>query len=121
HVASKTLARVDWQGSALVRDVAAEVPRLKEKYARGELQVHGSPGLIQTLLERELVDELNLIVFPVVLGRGKRLFGAGAVPAAFTLAGSSATSTGAVMGTYRWAGKPKVGSFALADEPSPKR
>ncbi len=106
HVASRTLQRVDWAGSTLLRDVAGEVPGLKARYAR-ELQVHGSPGLVQTLLQEDLIDELNLLVFPVTLGGGgKRLFGAGTVPTAFELLGSRTTGKGVVISTYRRAGLP---------------
>jgi dihydrofolate reductase len=64
-------------------------------------------------LPNDLVDEYRLLVFPVVLGSGKRLFGSGAVPAALTLVDTKATSTGIVINTYRPAGKPTYGSFAL--------
>ncbi len=114
HVVSKSLARVDWHNSTLVRDVTTEVAALKDKYDR-ELQVHGSAGLAQTLIEHDLVDEYNVLTFPVVLGTGKRLFGAGAVPAALELKHSQATSSGVVISTYARAGKPKVGSFMLPD------
>jgi dihydrofolate reductase len=112
HVASKTLAKVEWTNASLVRDVAGEVAALKEKYA-GELQVHGSAGLAQSLLQHDLVDELNLLVYPVVLGAGKRLFGSGAAPAAFELVNSRTTSRGVMIGIYRRAGRPTYGSFAL--------
>ena len=114
HVASRSLERVDWHNSSLLRDVVAEVAALKVKYDR-ELQVHGSAGLAQTLLEHDLVDEYNVLTFPVVLGTGKRLFGAGAIPAALALKHSQATSSGVVISTYARAGKPQVGSFMLPD------
>lgn len=105
YVATRTLRSLEWAGSTPIRDVKAEVARLKQELP-GELQVHGSPGLIQSLLEYELVDELNLLTFPVVLGRGKRLFGGGAVPAAFEVASAKVTSKGVVTATYRWKGPP---------------
>jgi dihydrofolate reductase len=75
HVVSSTLERPDWNNSTVLHgDLAAEVRRLKEEYA-GDVVVHGSATLVQALLERDLVDELRLMVFPVVLGDGKRLFG----------------------------------------------
>lgn len=114
HVASRTLDKVEWSNSSLVRDVALEVAELKGRYAR-ELQVHGSSGLAQALIEHDLVDEYNLIVFPLVLGTGKRLFGAGAIPAALELASTRTSSTGVVITTYGRAGRPTYGSFALKD------
>jgi dihydrofolate reductase len=112
HVASKTLERAEWNNSSLVRHVAGEVPSLKARYAR-ELQVHGSCGLAQTLLEHDLVDELNLLVYPIALGTGRRLFGPGTVPTAFKHASTRTTSTGVVIATYQRAGRPSYGSFAL--------
>lgn len=113
YVASRTLEKAEWAGSRIVRDVPREVPRIKEETA-GELQVHGSSGLAQTLLEAGLVDELNLVLCPVTLGGpGKRLFGAGTVPTAFELARSRVTSKGLVLATYRRAGAP---TFATIGE-----
>jgi dihydrofolate reductase len=109
-VASRTLATVDWKGSTLVRDVPAEVARLRAAPGDGELQVHGSPGLAQTLLQHQLIDELHLLTFPIILGRGKRLFGDGTVPTAFELAATRATSAGVVISSYRRTGKPTYGS-----------
>jgi len=112
HVASKTLDKVEWNNSFLVRNVVTEVAELKGRYQR-ELQVHGSAGLAQTLLEHDLVDELNLMIFPLVLGAGKRLFGSGAVPAGLELQGSRTTSKGVIMTTYRRTARPTYGSFML--------
>jgi dihydrofolate reductase len=112
HVASRTRKTFDWNGSRHLADVLAEVPALKARYAR-ELQVHGSAGLCQTLIRHDLVDEYRLLVFPVVLGTGKRLFGDGAVPASLSLVSSRTTGTGAVVNVYRRAGELKTGSFAL--------
>jgi len=107
YVASRTLESADWEGSALIRDVPAEVAAVKERLGEGELQVHGSGDLIQSLLEHDLVDEFNVLTFPVVLGTGKRLFAEGATPAGLRLAGSRATGTGVVLSTYEAAGKPE--------------
>ena len=109
YVASRTLAKVEWAGSSLVRDVPAEVAALKRTLGDGELQVHGSPGLAQTLLQHELIDELHLLTFPVILGIGKKLFGTGTVPTAFELTASRATSAGCVITSYRRAGRPRYG------------
>lgn len=112
YVASRSLTKLTWSNSHLVRDVATEVAELKQTLS-GELQVHGSAGLIQTLLEKGLVDELNLIAFPVIVGNGKRLFGPGAVPTAFELKEHRVTKRGVTFGTYARKGSPEYGSFAL--------
>jgi dihydrofolate reductase len=75
YVVSSTLKEAGWNNSTvLTGDVVEEVSRLKQETG-GDLFVHGSARLVQTLLEHDLIDELRLMVFPVVLGRGKRLFG----------------------------------------------
>ena len=109
YVASRTLAKVEWAGSSLLRDVPVEVAALKRTLGDGELQVHGSPGLAQTLLQHGLVDELNLLTFPLVLGSGKRLFEGGATPAAFELASSQVSSAGVVLTRHRLIGRPSYG------------
>ncbi len=74
YVVSTTLDEAEWNNSTVLRgDVAAEVARLRQKHG-GDIVVHGSAQLVQTLLEHDLVDQLRLMVFPVVLGSGKRLF-----------------------------------------------
>ena len=79
----------------------------------GEIQVTGSATLLQTLIGADLVDGFELWVFPLVLGTGKRLFGDGAVPAAFKLADSQMSSTGVAIHAYERAGDVQYGSFAL--------
>jgi dihydrofolate reductase len=113
-VATRSLARVEWSGSTIVRDVPGEVTRLKRQDGP-EIQVHGSVGLAQTLLEYELVDELHVIQFPIVLGSGKRLFGAGTVPTAFELVATRTTGKGVLISTLRPAGRPGYGSAELED------
>ncbi len=94
HVVSTTLTDPAWQGTSVISsDVVAAVSRLKEQPGR-ELQVHGSWRLVRTLHDAGLVDEYRLLVFPVVLGTGKRLFAEGAAASAFTLAASEVTSRG---------------------------
>ena len=110
YVASKTLDKVEWNNSTLVRDVGREVARLKQELDR-DLQVHGSGGLAQTLFESDLVDELNLLVFPVALGRGKRLFASGTIPTAYELTGSRTTGRGVVISTLRRVGRPTYGTI----------
>jgi dihydrofolate reductase len=117
YVASRTLDTLEWQNSTLLEgDVAEAVAKLKQEDGP-EIQVHGSSDLIQTLLEHDLVDELRLMIFPVVLGTGKRIFGDGAVPAGLALADSATSSTGVVMATYKREGDIRYGSFAL-EEPT---
>ena len=117
HVASRTLDTLKWENSTLLEgDVPEAVAKLKQEDGP-EIQVHGSSDLIQTLLEHDLVDELRLMIFPVVLGTGKRIFGDGAVPAELALADSDTSSTGVVMATYKRAGDIRYGSFAL-EEPT---
>jgi dihydrofolate reductase len=111
HVASRSLAAVEWNTARLIEgDVGDAVRKLKAEDG-GELQVHGSAGLIQTLLEEDLVDELRLVVFPVVLGEGKRLFGEGAIPRTWRLKTHAASSTGALILRYERAGEVETGSF----------
>jgi dihydrofolate reductase len=75
YVVSTTLQDPDWNNSTVIQgDVPKEVARLKDEID-GDIVVHGSPTLVQTLIDNDLVDELRLMVFPVVLGSGKRLFG----------------------------------------------
>jgi dihydrofolate reductase len=117
HVASTTLERVDWNNSTLITgDVADYVAKLKREDGP-EIQVHGSPGLIQTLLEHDLIDEFRIWIFPLVIGAGKRLFGAGTIPAALKLVDSAASKTGVTINTYARAGAVDTGSFEF-EEPT---
>jgi len=117
YVASRTLDSLEWENSQLLKgDVAEAVGRIK-KGEGPELQVHGSSDLIQTLLRYGLVDEIRAMIFPVVLGTGKRLFGEGAPPTTLELVDSQVSTTGVIMNTYRPAGEVKTGSFAL-EEPT---
>src|SRR5919204_3233604 len=94
YVASRTLESADWENSQLLEgDVADAIAWLKEQDGP-ELQVHGSSNLIQTLLQHNLIDEFRVWIFPVVLGRGKRLFGDGTVPAGLELLDSKTSTTG---------------------------
>jgi len=113
HVASRTLDTVlEWENSTLLEgDVAEAVAALKQGDGP-ELQVHGSGNLLQTLLAHDLVDEFRLMIFPVVLGTGKRLFAEGAVPAGLTLTESAVSTSGVVMATYEPGSEIKYGSFA---------
>jgi dihydrofolate reductase len=117
HVASTTLEKAEWNNSTLIRrDVAEYVQRLKSEDGP-EVQVHGSPGLIQTLLEHDLIDEYRLWIFPVVVGSGKRFFGEGTSPAALKLVDSKVSSTGVTINTYERAGDIEIGDTEF-EEPS---
>ena len=113
YVVSKTLTSADWQNSTIVSgDVRAEVARLKEMPGR-ELQVHGSGMLARTLLENDLVDELRLVVFPVIVGAGRRLFPEAGVATGLQLADSRTTGSGVAIHVYRPAGRPEFGEVEL--------
>jgi dihydrofolate reductase len=115
YVASKTLDNVGWNNAALIKgDVVEEVVKLKRRPGR-EIQVHGSGGLAQTLIRNDLVDEYRLWSFPVVLGRGRRLFGAGTVPATLKLVDSRTTGTGVVIHTYDRAGAMQYGTVEATE------
>lgn len=111
-VASNTRNTFGWSGSFHVRDIVKEIADIKKRFPR-EVQVHGSCGLAQTLIRNDLIDEYRLLTFPVVLGTGKRLFGAGVVPATLRLVSAGTTSKGAVVSVYRRAGSLRTGTFAL--------
>jgi dihydrofolate reductase len=108
---------VDWHNSTLIEgDVAEYVATLKSQDGP-EIQVHGSPGLIQTLLEHDLIDEFRMWIFPVVIGAGKRFFGDGTIPVALKLLDSKVSKTGVTINTYARAGDIDPGSFEF-DEPT---
>jgi dihydrofolate reductase len=111
YVATHRSETLGWQNSrSLGTDVVAAVRDLK-KTDGPALLTQGSTELLQTLLAADLVDQINLLVFPLVLGKGKRLFGTGAVPAAFRLANSTVSQSGVIIATYERAGEIATGSF----------
>jgi dihydrofolate reductase len=115
YVASSTLTDPEWAGTTVISgDLAKEVTALKER-TDGELQLHGSGALVQSLLALDLVDTLHLMTFPVVLGAGRRLFPEGALPTAFKHRGGIITSTGVSIQTYDLAGRPEYGSYELPE------
>ncbi len=112
YVVSKSLKKLDWGPSVLIsRNVPAGIRKIKGQDGP-DLQVHGSGNLIQTLLKHGLVDELWLKTFPITLGRGKRLFAEGTIPAAFKLVDSKVSPAGVLIANYVRAGAVKNGSFA---------
>ncbi len=119
YVASRTLKTLQWENSILLgEDVVGAIAALKAQPGL-DLQIIGSGNLIQSLQAASLIDEYHVWTFPVVLGRGKRLFGAGAKPGALRLVGTRVSATGVVMSAYAPAGEIRPGSFASA-EPSEK-
>jgi dihydrofolate reductase len=113
YVASKTLKKLDWRNSKLIKgDFAEEVKKLKEQDGP-EIQVHGSGNLVQTLLKHDLVDEIWLKIFPITLGRGKRLFADGTIPVGFKLVESETSPAGVIIASYARSGEVKTGSFGL--------
>jgi dihydrofolate reductase len=115
YVVSTTLDEADWEPTTIIRgDVPAEVAKLKEQYA-GEIQVHGSARLAQTLHTHGLIDEYRLFIEPVVLGAGKQLFEPGAAPTALRLVDARPMGKGTVLATYQPAGAPTYGEFQMEE------
>jgi dihydrofolate reductase len=113
YVVSTTLKNPSWANTTVLKNnVVQEIKKLKEQNGP-ELQVHGSANLIQTLLKNSLVDELQLKIYPVVLGKGKRLFRGGTVPTGFKLVGTKASPKGIIVATHVPAGGVQTGSFAM--------
>lgn len=109
YVMSKTRKKSDWKNSIFIKSVA-DIKKLKRSKG-SDIQVWGSSKLIQTLLKNDLVDELRLKIFPLTLGKGKKLFDNGVIPAAFTLTESIVTTTGVIIVHYKRAGKVKTGTI----------
>jgi len=108
YVMSHTMDRSDWNNSVFLKSVD-DIKKLKNSEGSA-IQVHGSGNLIQTLLKHDLVDELWLKTFPVTLGNGKRLFGEGTLPVAFTVTDSLVTPNGVIFANYERAGEVKTGT-----------
>lgn len=117
HVATHSHDTLTWRNSrSLGADVVGSLRELKQTDGP-DLLVQGSSQLIQLLLQNDLIDEFRLMIFPLVLGTGKKLFGHGAMPAAFKLTSSQASTTGVLIANYERAGTVEPGSFAL-EQPS---
>jgi dihydrofolate reductase len=112
YVATSSTAPLTWKNSVAIHDVAQDVRRLKEQDGP-DLLVQGSANLIQTLLKHGLIDQFNLLIFPVLLGPGKRLFGEGTQGAELKLTGSKSSPSGVTMNSYTPSGPVRTGSFAL--------
>jgi dihydrofolate reductase len=111
YVVSRQRPTLEWSNSVLLQGEAAETVAALKREDGPELQVHGSGNLIQTLLRHNLIDQLRVWVFPVVVGSGKRLFADGTVPAGLRLVDSTVSTTGVVIATYEPAGELVTGSF----------
>jgi dihydrofolate reductase len=112
YVMSKTIKKSDWKNSVFLQTLA-DIEKLKNSTAEGaaDIQVHGSGELIQLLLKNDLVDELWLKIFPLTLGKGKKLFDNGTISAAFALTSSTVTPSGVIFANYQRAGKVKTGTI----------
>lgn len=111
YVMSKTVKKSNWKNSVFIKSVAA-IKKIKNTKG-ADLHVWGSSELIPLLLKNDLVDELRLKIHPLTLGKGKKLFLKGAIPAAFTLVESTVTTTGVIIATYKRAGKVKTGAVKI--------
>jgi dihydrofolate reductase len=108
YVMSGRMKKSDWKNSVFLRSLA-DIKKLKSSEG-SDIQVWGSGKLIQTLLRNDLVDEFCLKIFPLTLGKGKKLFDDGTIPAAFTLTESLVTPSGVIIANYQRAGKVKTGT-----------
>lgn len=109
YVLSNTIDSSDWENTVFLKSLA-DIEKLRNSEG-GDIKVWGSGELIQLLLKNDLVDELWLKIYPLTLGKGKKLFDSGTIPAAFTLTESAITSSGVVFVNYKRAGEVKTGSF----------
>jgi len=116
-VATRSTMELTWKGSVALHDAAADVARLKREDGPS-LVTQGSSNLIQTLLANDLIDEISTFTFPIALGNGKKLFGEGARPAAFTLVDNKVTTKGVLIARYQRAGNVVTGDFTM-DPPTP--
>ena len=115
YVASRSNRKLSWQNSQrLGEDIVASLKKLKGEDGP-DLLVQGSSELVQTLWKHGLVDEFSVLIFPLVLGKGKRLFGDGATPAGLKLVKSQSYPTGVIVANYKPDGEVRTGDFALAE------
>src|SRR3990170_246063 len=113
YVASTTLRDPEWANTTVLGgDVLSAVRELKQRDGR-ELQVHGSGALVRFLLDNELVDQLNLLVFPVIVGAGRRLFPDSGIATGLALDESRTTPSGVTISVYRPTGRPEFGTVEV--------
>ncbi len=111
YVASNTMTSSEWQPSVILNgDIAEKVAKLKQQEGP-DLHVWGSGNLLQTLIQHDLVDVFWLMIYPITLGSGKRLFAAGTIPAAFKVTEGIVTPCGAIVVNYERAGTITTGSL----------
>ncbi len=108
YILSNTRTKTEWKNTIFLKS-QADIKKLKNSEG-SDLQVWGSGKLIQLLLKNDLVDELMLIIYPLTLGAGKKLFDGGAIPAAFALTESTVTPSGVMIANYKRAGEVKTGT-----------
>lgn len=109
YVLSTTRKNSDWENSVFLNSLA-DIEKLKNSTG-SDIKVWGSSELIQLLLQNDLVDEFWLLIYPLTLGKGKKLFSNGAIPAAFTLNKSTVTADGVIIANYKRAGKVQTGTI----------
>jgi len=105
------MEKSDWNKSVFLKSLE-DIKRIKNSNG-SDLQVHGSGELVQLLLKNDLIDELWLKIYPLTLGKGKKLFDGSTIPAAFTLTESSVTESGVIFANYRRAGEVKTGTVEV--------
>lgn len=108
YAVSTSLEKSDWHNSVFLKNLD-DIKKLKES-GDADIQVIGSGQLVQTLLKNDLVDELRLMIFPITLGQGKKLFAEGTIPKTFTLQESLVASNGVIFVSYQTGGEVKTGT-----------
>jgi dihydrofolate reductase len=109
YVLSSTRKNSDWENTEFLSTLE-DIKKLKNSEG-GDIKVWGSATLVQLLLHHDLVDELGLLIYPVILGKGKNLFDDGSVPSAFTLIESTVTPSGVIAVSYKREGEVKTGTI----------
>jgi dihydrofolate reductase len=113
YIASNTMTSHEWQPSVFLNgDIVEKIIKIKQQPGP-DLHVYGSANLIQTLIKHDLVDVFWLMIYPLTLGCGKRLFADGTIPATFTLIESSVTPKGVIIANYQRAGKVETGTVGV--------
>jgi dihydrofolate reductase len=121
YVVSTTRDTVTWHNSTLIKSNLVDAVRELKTQPGNELQIHGSVQLTRSLMAHNLIDEYRLLIYPVVLGTGQRLFDTPELATALRLVDSRTTSAGVIVASYHPDGPPRHGSFASAPEPDQHR